>query len=71
LLRGEGWAFLELTGPAYRHFRTHAAAFRTFMMRAERAIQEEASDDVTQLAGPDADEGGATDRCDAGQIAAP
>jgi hypothetical protein len=65
LLRAEGWAFLELTGPTYRNFSTHAEAFRTFVTRSERAIQEEATEYVTQLARPDADYSGGSDcRCE-------
>lgn len=65
LLRGEGWAFLELTGPTYRNFTTHAEAFRTFVTRSERAIQEEATEYVTQLARPDSDYSGGSDcRCE-------
>ena len=64
LLRGEGWAFLELTGPTYRNFSTHAEAFRTFVTRAERAIQEEATEYVTQLARPDTDNSGGSYACD-------
>ena len=64
LLRGEGWAFLELTGPTYRKFTTHAEAFRTFVTRAERAIQEEATEYVAQLARPDADSSGGAYPCD-------
>jgi hypothetical protein len=51
LLRGEGWSFLALTGPTYRQFRTHSAAFRTFVSRTERALQEESSEYVSQLSG--------------------
>jgi hypothetical protein len=66
LLRAEGWAFLELTGPTYRNFTTHAEAFRTFVTRAERAIQEEATEYVAQLARPDADYSGGSDACGGG-----
>jgi Protein of unknown function (DUF4231) len=41
LLRGEGWAFLELAGPAYRRYDTHAEAFRPFVARAEEASRQE------------------------------
>lgn len=50
LLRGEGWAFLQLAGPNYQGFKTHAEGFRTFVARAETAIQEEVGEFVTQLA---------------------
>jgi len=66
LLRGEGWAFLELTGSTYRNFTTHAEAFRTFVNRSERAIQEEATEYVAQLARPDADSSGGSDACGGG-----
>jgi hypothetical protein len=66
LLRGEGWAFLELTGSTYRNFTTHAEAFRTFVSRAERAIQEEATEYVAQLARTDSGSGGGYDSCGGG-----
>ena len=64
LLRGEGWAFLELTGSTYRNFTTHGEAFRTFVSRAERAIQEEATEYVSELARPDSDSSGGSYPCD-------
>lgn len=62
-LRGDGWAFLELTGPTYRRFATHAEAFRTFVSRAEAAFQEEAREYLSQLERLDTDTGGATEAC--------
>ena len=49
LLRGEGWAYLELSGPNYERFRTHAEGFRTFVMRAENAIQQEVGVFIAQV----------------------
>lgn len=41
LLKAEGWAFLQLAGPAYRRFDAHADAFRTFVGRVEDAVRQE------------------------------
>ena len=40
LLKAEGWAFLQLVGPAYATFATHAVAFRTFVSRVEEAMHK-------------------------------
>jgi Protein of unknown function (DUF4231) len=41
LLRAEGWAFLELAGPAYRRYDSHAEALRAFVGRVEDAVRQE------------------------------
>jgi hypothetical protein len=43
VLLGEGWGFLELAGPAYRRFTSHADAFRPFVSRVEETMRQETS----------------------------
>jgi hypothetical protein len=50
LLRGEGWAFLQLAGPSYRRFSTHADAFRLFVARAEETIRQEVGVYIAEVA---------------------
>ena len=49
LLKTEGWAFLQLVGPAYTEFDTHAAAFRTFVGRVEDILREEVGVYITHV----------------------
>jgi hypothetical protein len=49
LLRGEGWAYLTLSGPTYQQFDSHAAAFRTFVAATEEAIRQEVGVYITQI----------------------
>jgi hypothetical protein len=49
LLKAEGWAFLELVGPAYTNFDTHAEAFRTFVSRVEETMRQEVGVYITEV----------------------
>jgi hypothetical protein len=49
LLKAEGWAFLELVGPTYTNFETHAEAFRTFVSRVEDTMRQEVGVYVTEV----------------------
>ncbi len=50
LLKAEGWAFLQLAGPAYRRYDSHAEAFRTFVGRVEDAVRQEVGVYVAEVA---------------------
>lgn len=50
LLKAEGWAFLQLAGPAYRRFDAHADAFRTFVGRVEDAVRQEVGVYIAEVA---------------------
>ena len=50
LLRGEGWAFLQLAGPSYRRYASHADAFRLFVARAEETIRQEVGVYIAEVA---------------------
>ena len=49
LLKAEGWAFLQLVGPAYTNVNTHAAAFRTFVGRVEETMRQEVGVYITEV----------------------
>ena len=50
LLKAEGWAFLQLAGPAYRRYDSHADAFRTFVGRVEDAVRQEVGVYIAEVA---------------------
>ncbi|HEV2125782.1 MAG TPA: DUF4231 domain-containing protein [Chloroflexota bacterium] len=39
VLRSEGWAFLQRSGPVYRRFDTHGEGFRAFVALAEETMR--------------------------------
>ena len=49
LLKAEGWAFLQLVGPAYTNVDTHAEAFRTFVSRVEDTMRQEVGVYITEV----------------------
>ena len=49
LLKAEGWAFLQLVGPAYAGAHTHAEAFRTFVGRVEETMRQEVGVYITEV----------------------
>jgi hypothetical protein len=49
LLKAEGWAFLQLVGPAYTTVHTHAEAFRTFVGRVEETMRQEVGVYITEV----------------------
>jgi hypothetical protein len=49
LLKAEGWAFLQLVGPAYARFDTHAEAFRSFVRRVEETMRQEVGVYITEV----------------------
>jgi hypothetical protein len=50
LLRGEGWAYLQLAGPAYRRYDGHAEAFQAFVGRVEEIIRQEVGIYIAEVA---------------------
>ncbi len=52
LLRSEGWGFLELSGPGYRRFDSHAEAFPAFVARAEEQLRQEVGVYITDVVRP-------------------
>jgi hypothetical protein len=49
LLKTEGWAFLQLVGPAYTTVQTHAEGFRTFVGRVEETMRQEVGVYITEV----------------------
>jgi hypothetical protein len=49
LLKAEGWAFLQLVGPAYTNVDTHAEGFRTFVSRVEDTMRQEVGVYITEV----------------------
>lgn len=56
VLRSEGWAFLQRSGPVYRRFDTHGEGFRAFVARAEETMRQEVGVYIAEVTRPPAEE---------------